>query len=172
MAKIFWSLLLAFVLVPGAPERAPAQGDIGRAAMGAGLGLAGGTAVTISTIVARARFQREYLDSAHDLVHWQSAPLIAAPTAGIVFGLAGDEALRASVYGSLAGLVVGGAVGAGLGYLLSPEQEWPWAGAVIGGGFGLAVGGLVYGALAWAGDPAPSLRFPEALRLGVSVPVP
>ena len=170
MTRGVWILLAAAVLLSPAPARA--QGQIGRAAIGAGLGVAGGTAVTVAAVVARARWQREYLDSAHDLVHWQSVPLIAGPIAGVVFGLAGDEALRGSLYGSLGGMVIGGALGAGAGYILSEQQEWPWAGGLIGAGLGLAAGGLVFGVKEWTQDPAPSIDFPDFLRVGITIPLP
>lgn len=172
MSRGIWILLVALTLAPAVPERVAAQGQLGRAAIGAGLGVAGGTAVTIAAVVARARFQSEYLDSAHDLIHWQSTPLIVGPIAGVIFGLAGDEALRGSLYGSLGGMLTGAAVGAGLGYLLSEEQEWPWAGGVIGAGLGLAAGGIVYGVRGWSEDPAPSIDFPDFVRIGVTVPLP
>jgi hypothetical protein len=162
--------LLALALLPIGAAPAPAQWV--RATLGAGVGVAGGTVVTLSAIVARARFQQEYIDSVEDLIHWQTIPMIAAPAAGIVFGLAGHDAQVGSIVGSSSGLVAGAALGAGLGWLLSDQQEWPWAGGVIGAGVGLTVGGLAGGLLAWSRDEDADLGFPDALRFGLSVPAP
>jgi hypothetical protein len=170
MARVIAVLLGVFALLPVTADAAPAQ--VRRTAIGAGIGFVGGSVITLSAIVARARFQREYIDSVHDLIHWQSVPMIAAPAAGVVFGLAGDEALVGSVVGSTTGLAVGAAVGAGLGWLLSTQQEAPWAGGVIGAGVGLTIGGLTGGLIAWSRDEAPNLSFPDRLRFGISVPAP
>ena len=140
--------LLLLALVPTAPPPAAAQ-EVGHAVIGGGLGVAGGVAVTMAAVVARARFEHEYVHEPGDLIHWQSTPMIAAPAAGVAFGLAGEEALKGSIVGSITGLAVGAGVGAALGWILSDEAEWPWAGGVIGGGMGLAIGGLAGGLLAW-----------------------
>lgn len=169
MARILWSLIIALALLP---VEAPAQVKTStRVAIGGGAGVVGGVGVTMAIVVARARFQREYLDSAEDLVHWQSIPTIAAPAVGMVFGLAGEDALRGSIRGSLSGIAVGATTGALLGWVLSDEQEWPWAAGVIGAGLGLTVGGLVEGLRAWSKDDDPSLDYPKFLRFGISVPV-
>jgi hypothetical protein len=152
------------------PVEASAQ--IERPAIGAGVGIAGGAVITLSAIVARARFQREYIDSVDDLIHWQSLPMIAAPIAGITFGLAGEDALMGSIIGSTTGMAIGAAAGAGLGWLLSTQQEWPWGGAVIGAGVGMSLGGLGLGLIRWADDDNPDIPFPEFLRLSVNVPLP
>lgn len=121
-----------------------------------------GVAVTLATITARARFQNEYLHGREDLIHWQSAPMIAAPAVGAFFGWAGEDQLRGSIIGSVSGLTIGVGVGAGLGWLLSDEPESPWAGGIIGGGAGIVIGGIVGGLLAWTddegGDPAPPVE--------------
>lgn len=169
MVRILWCLIIALTLMP---VDAPAQIKRStRAAIGTGAGVVGGVGVTMAIVVARARFQREYLDSADDLVHWQSIPTIAAPAVGLVFGIAGEDALRGSIRGSLTGLAAGAGTGALLGWVLSDEQEWPWAGGVIGAGLGLTVGGLVGGLRAWSRDDDASLGYPEFLRFGLSVPV-
>jgi hypothetical protein len=162
--------VLSLLLLGLTPPHAEAQ--YGRAALGAAVGVAGGAVVTLSAIVARARFKQEYIDSADDLIHWQSIPMIAAPAAGIVFGLAGRDAQAGSIVGSSSGLLAGAAVGAGLGWLLSEQQEWPWGGAVIGAGAGLTVGGLAGGLIAWSRDENPDIPLPKELRFGVSIPLP
>ncbi len=169
MLRVGRCLLLALSLLWSGAAPAPAQ--VGRAAVGGALGVVGGAAVTLAAIVGRARFEGAYLDAPEDLIHWQAAPMIAAPAAGIVFGMAGDEALAGSILGSTAGVVVGAAVGAGLGWALSRDQEWPWAGGVIGGGIGLALGGLLGGVSAWSRDEDPGLDFPAGFRFDLSVPV-
>ncbi len=71
-------------------------------------------------------FQREYLDTVEDLIHWQSIPMIAAPAAGVLFGVAGGDALTGAFVGSTAGLLAGAAVGAGIGWLAATTSESPW----------------------------------------------
>lgn len=167
MTPMVMTLLLLFPLLA-----APAPAQVGRAVVGGAAGVAGGAGVTLATVVARARFQREYLESVDDLIHWQSAPMIAAPAAGVLFGLAGEDALKGSIVGSSAGLVVGGAVGAGLGWVFSKDPEGPWAGGVIGAGVGLAAGGLLGGLRAWSRDEDADLAFPKELRFTFTIPVP
>jgi hypothetical protein len=162
-------LMMVVMAVGAVPEELPAQVD--RAAVGAGIGIAGGAVITLSAIVARARFQREYIDSVDDLIHWQSIPMIAAPAAGITFGLAGQDALIGSIVGSVSGMAVGAAAGAGLGWLASRQQESPWAGAVIGAGVGMSLGGLGLGLIRWADDDDPHIPFPSILRFNLSVPL-
>lgn len=139
--------------------------------MGAGIGVAGGAVVTISAIVFRARFQREYLDSFEDLIHWQTLPMIGAPAAGVIFGLAGEQALGGSIMGSTTGMLAGAAVGSGIGWLVSPLPEAPWAGAAIGAGVGLTLGGLYFGIRGWSREEDPGIDLPGFLRFGLSVPV-
>lgn len=139
--------------------------------IGAGIGVAGGAVITMSAVVFRARFQREYIDSTDDLIHWQSLPMILTPAVGVVFGLAGQEALMGSIIGSSSGLLIGAAVGAGTGWLLSTEQEAPWGGGVIGAGLGMTVGGLTLGLSRWADDEDPNISFPGFMRVSMSVPV-
>lgn len=166
---IGFALALVLLLVP---QPAPASAQVGRIALGAGIGVAGGAMVTLSAIVARARFQHEYLESADELIHWQSIPMIAAPAAGILFAAAGQNAQNGSIIGSTSGMLVGAGVGAGIGWLLSTQQEAPWAGGVIGAGVGLTLGGLTGGLLAWSRDEDAKLRFPNLLRFSLSVPAP
>lgn len=171
MSRAGRSLLLALALLAAgaAPTPAPAQAE--RVAGGAALGVAGGAVVTISAIVWRARFQREYLDSVDDLIHWQTLPMIAAPAAGVVFGLAGRDAVMGSLVGSVSGMLLGAATGAGLGWIVSATPESPWAGGVIGAGAGLTLGGLLGGLRAWSRDENAKLELPPQLRLGISIPV-
>lgn len=156
--------LIGVLLLSLAPGPASAQ-RLSRAAIGGGVGIAGGVAVTMATIMARARFQNEYLHAPEDLIHWQSTPMIAAPAAGVFFGWTSEDALRGSIVGSLAGLAVGAGIGTGLGWLLSEEAESPWAGGVIGGGAGLAIGGLLGGFLAWREEDAEGEPSPPALAV-------
>lgn len=170
MSRVVRSVLVALALLSALAGPAPAQAE--RVAAGAALGVAGGAVVTLSAIVWRARFQREYMDSADDLIHWQTLPMIAAPAAGVVFGLAGDDALGASFAGSVTGFVLGAAAGAGIGWIVSTNQESPWAGGVIGAGAGLTLGGLLGGLYAWSRDEGAELDLPRPLRLSIRVPVP
>lgn len=170
MSRLAGVLCLMLLLVPLEAPPVRAQ-QVQRAAVGAALGVGGGAAITMATVVARARFQREYLESVNDLIHWQSVPMILTPAVGVAFGLAGEEALRASFEGSVTGLVAGAAVGATLGWIVGDTAEWPWAGGVMGGGIGLAAVGLVEGLRAWREDPDPDVEFPRFLRFGLSVPV-
>jgi hypothetical protein len=85
MSRLILSVLIALLLLPMATTPAATQ-KLPRAAVGAGLGIVGGSVITISAIVWRARFQGEYLESAEDLINWQSVPMIAAPAAGMLFG--------------------------------------------------------------------------------------
>ena len=137
---------------------------VARAAIGAVVGVVGGVVITLAAVVVRARFQHEYLESVDNLIHWQSAPMILAPAAGVMFGLAGANALKGSVVGSVAGVAVGTALGALLGWMLAEYQEGPWAGAIIGAGVCLSAGGLYLGFRAWSRDEHAELEFPSAPR--------
>lgn len=144
--------LIAVVLAIGVrPPEVGAQ-QAGRAAIGAGIGVGGGVVITLSVIVARARFQGEYLASVDDLLHWQTLPMILTPATGAIFGWRSREALEGSVKGSVGGMLVGTALGAGVGWLSSNSAESPWAGGVIGAGVGLTIGGIVMGLRGWAND--------------------
>lgn len=170
MARMVAAALFVLSTVPLAPGRAVAQDE--KPVIGAAAGVAGGVVITLGVIVARARWQHAYLDSPEDLVHWQSTPMIAAPAVGVLFGLAGDDALKGSLIGSTVGMAVGAGVGAGLGWLISDEQEWPWAGGVIGAAIGMSVGGIYGGLTGWRIDHDPDIPFPNDLRFGLSLPVP
>jgi hypothetical protein len=170
MRTLVLPILIAALLLPSL--RTPAAAQAARGAVGGAIGVAGGAVITLSVVVARARWQQEYLESIDDLIHWQSAPMILTPAVGVLFGLAGREPLRASIVGSTAGLAAGAAVGAGLGALLSSAPEWPWAGGVIGAGAGMTAGGLVLGMRAWIRqrDGAEDEAAP-ATRLEVRIPL-
>jgi hypothetical protein len=136
-------LVFLLGLIPGGVP--PAAAQVARAVVGGGIGVAGGAMVTLSIVVARARFQGEYLESPDDLIHWQSAPMIVTPAVGAAFGLLSEEALVGSLLGTGGGLLVGAAAGATLGWLISGQPEWPWAGGVMGAGAGMTIGGLLFG---------------------------
>ncbi|MEX2584527.1 MAG: glycine zipper 2TM domain-containing protein, partial [Gemmatimonadota bacterium] len=165
---VFGLLLVALAGIPPLPAEAQ---QLTRPVVGAGVGVAGGAVITLSAIVYRARFQREYIDSVDDLIHWQTLPMILAPAAGVTFGLAGQDALMGSIVGSTSGMLVGAASGAGLGLLLSSEPEWPWAGGVIGAGLGMSLGGLALGFHRWAEDEDPDVDFPTILRFNITLPI-
>lgn len=152
MRIIFAALLLLSTSLGGATA---GTAQVGRALIGSALGVGGGAVITLSAVVARARFQQEYLDSMGDLIHWQSIPMIAAPATGIAFGIAGEEPLKGSIVGSVGGMAVGAAVGAGVGWLTTSQRQGPWAGGVIGAGIGLALGGLWGGIRGWPDDDSP-----------------
>jgi hypothetical protein len=163
------ALVIAAALAgPWSASRVVAQ--VGRAAMGTAVGVGGGAVITISVIVARARFQNVYLASVEDLIHWQSLPMILTPAVGAAFGFASREAFIGSVIGSTSGMLIGTAVGAGVGWLVSPQAAAPWAGGAIGAGAGMTVGGLFLGIRGWlesrededGGDP---LRFEVRLPI-------
>ena len=169
---IFTFLMVGMLISAGARE---AFGQVRRAALGTAVGVAGGAVITMSAIVARAKFQAEYLESPNDLIHWQSAPMILTPAVGLVFGLAGWKPLQQSIIGSTSGMVVGAAVGAGVGWLLSADAESPWAGGIIGSGVGMTLGGLFLGTRAWlstrGSDDEELLEEPDATRLEVRIPL-
>lgn len=171
MRRLIWLLSWALLLAAGSGQSAHAQ-KIARAALGGATGIGGGAVVTLSAVVWRARFQREYLDSMHDLLSWQSVPMIAGPVIGTVFGLAGADALRGTIVGGSVGMLAGAVAGTGIGWLYSATAESPWAGAVIGAGLGLTAGALFGGLSGWSQDEDPGLEFPGALRFGFSVPAP
>lgn len=159
MHRVICTGLLMLVLSALAPPAAPAQ--VKEAAIGGGVGFLGGAVITLGVVVARARFQRAYLDSVEDVIHWQTAPLILTPAAGVGFGLLGEDVLIGSIVGSTSGMAAGAVAGAGLGWLLSTEAEAPWAGGVIGAGAGMTIGGLLGAYLAWRdqdedGEPEPA----------------
>ena len=166
-------LLLACGTLPLVAGEARAQQEeasrLGEAAIGGGLGVVAGAALTLSLVVARAQLQEQYLDSAHDLIHWQTTPMIAGPATGVFFGLQGEEVLTSSVIGSLYGFVAGTAIGSGVGWLASAQPESPWAGGVIGAGLGLSLGGFIGGLRAWKDDDDDSPDPIPALTLGVRI---
>jgi hypothetical protein len=169
MRITFMALLVALALVPSRATAVAAQ--VGRAAIGGAVGVAGGAVITLSIVVARARFQSEYLEGVDDLIHWQSAPMLLTPAVGVMFGLAGSEPLKGSVIGSTAGMVVGAAVGAGVGWLASEHAEGPWAGAVIGAGAGMTAGGLLLGIRSWVRRDSSGGEDAEPVRIGVRIPL-
>lgn len=165
---------MLFVLSVFGSSPSSAFGQVAKATMGTAVGVAGGAVITMSVIVARARFQGEYLDAAEDLIHWQSLPMILTPAVGLAFGLAGKEALKGSVIGSTSGMVVGAALGAGVGWLSSSDLEAPWAGGAIGAGVGMTAGGLYLGIREWlkARNEDAALEARDPVRLEIRLPLP
>jgi hypothetical protein len=159
---------ISSLILFGAFPVVPAEAQLGRAAIGGGVGVAGGAVLTLSVIVARARFQNVYVESADDLIHWQSVPMVLAPAAGIAFGLAGREPLVDSIVGSTGGMVLGMGLGAGIGWLASDSAEAPWAGAVIGAGIGMTIGGLLMGVRAWI-DETDSVAVPARMGFRIAL---
>jgi len=170
MRKTLILLLLAATAVGATPPRATAQ--VERVVVGGAAGVAGGAVVTFSGIVARARWQQHYITSVEDLIDWHSVPMIAAPAAGAIFGLAGEKTHKASIVGSTAGMVAGALIGTGLGHLRAADPEAPWAYAIVGAGIGLSLGGLAAGFVAWRNDENAQLDYPEFLRFSVTLPAP
>jgi hypothetical protein len=145
MVACAFLIALAQMPVPAKPLLAQAT----KAAIGTAVGVGGGAVITMSIVVARARFEGRYLESVDDLIHWQSVPMILTPAVGLFFGLGGVKPLNASIIGSVSGMAIGSAVGAGIGWIAASDQEAPWAGGVIGAGAGMVVGGLFLGGRAW-----------------------
>lgn len=160
-------LALLLAMIPAGAAAAQA----GRAAIGGAVGVAGGAVITLSIIVARARFQGEYLETAEELIHWQSAPMLITPGVGVMFGLAGSKTLKESVIGSTTGMLIGTAVGAGIGWVASDLAEGPWAGGVIGAGAGMTVGGLLLGVRAWLREDGSDEDPTAPIRLGLRIPL-
>lgn len=174
MRTMLLTLLILLVLALAVviqPRTAAAQ--TARAAAGGVVGAAGGAVITLSIVVARARWQGEYVESVDDLIHWQSAPMLLTPAVGVLFGLAGRDPLLASIRGSTAGLLIGSAAGAGIGWIASTTPESPWAGAVIGAGAGMTLGGLALGLRAWrhGGDGQDAGGDDPPVRIGVRIPL-
>jgi hypothetical protein len=166
------TMMILLGLVSATTRQAVAQ--VRRAAIGTAVGIGGGAVITMSAIVARAKFQNEYLESPNDLIHWQSVPMILTPAVGMMFGLAGNKPLRQSIVGSTSGMVVGAAVGAGIGWMISGQAEAPWAGGVIGSGVGMTIGGLFLGTRAWLrtrDTENASIENPEEARIGIRIPL-
>lgn len=143
-------IAVAIIMALARLDPSPAAGKVlGRAVLGCAIGAVGGGVLTLSIVVARARFQGIYLDSVEDLVQWHGIPIVLTPAVGAVFGFAGRNALVGSIVGSMSGVVIGAVVGTGIGWIVSESSEAPWAGGVIGAGAGMAIGGLFLGIRGW-----------------------
>jgi hypothetical protein len=152
MRRVFNQLLIVSMLLSGNATNAAAQvPPAARAAISGGVGLAEGVIVSLAVIVARARFQNDYVESPRDVLDWgwKAIPVVAAPVAGVAFGLAGDDAFSHSLAGSAAGIAIGASVGGLVGRLTSDAPENTWAGAIIGAGAGLTIGRVLFGVLEW-----------------------
>ena len=171
MRTLLWTLFVVLALAHGTAPKGLAQ--VGRAAVGGAVGVGGGAVITFSLIVARARFQNEYIETAEDLIDWTSVPLILTPAVWVAFGLAGRDALVGSIVGSTSGMLIGAGLGAATGWIVSPQAEAPWAGGVIGAGVGLTVGGLLLGIRGWLhGDKGEEGNGGgEPVRVGATLPL-
>lgn len=142
--------LLLGVAVAGAlavPGEAAAQ------AWSAGLGLAGGLIagayVTTGTYVLKSRATGWVLHSVEDIVtaRPEVLPLVAMPVAGALIGYRSPAKLGAAALWGGTGLLLGAAIGAGIGQLIWKDTTGRWAGATIGSAAGLAIGSILGAAL-------------------------
>jgi hypothetical protein len=152
MRRVLSELLTVSILLFGSTRNAEAQlPPAARAAISGGIGVAEGTIASLAIMVARARFQDEYVESPRDVLSWgwQAIPVVLAPIQGLAFGLAGKDAFSHSLAGSAAGMAIGATVGGLIGHLVSDAPENTWAGAIIGAGAGLTIGRVLFGVLGW-----------------------
>ena len=153
-----WTLVLA-LLAP-----LPAQAQTGSTVVGALLGTAGGSYLSLALTTAAARAGHYAYSPAQAL--WRAVPIPVGAVAGGVLGHQGDDRLRDSVLSGLVGFAAGTAVGALVGDLAWERPEGVWSGAIIGSGLGLLAGGLV-GAFRGGGDEGGST--PAVLAMSIPV---
>lgn len=137
------SLLLTIALA--APASISAQQPQSRAlatSLGVLAGAAGGGYVTVTVVVAEARFGR-YIHDVDDVLGWRSAPFLIGSLAGGALGFYSPERLQGAVVFGAAGLAAGGLLGLGLGSQIWDPPEGRWAGAAIGAGIGLVIGNAI-----------------------------
>ncbi len=152
LRSVAYLLFTLMMVVPVRGSAALAQlPPVARAAISGGVGLAEGAVVSLAIMVARARFEDEYVESPSDVIAWgwQAVPVLVAPLAGLTFGLRGKDAFAGSLLGSASGLVIGATVGGLIGRLTSNSSESVWAGAIMGAGAGLTIGRVLLGVLQW-----------------------
>jgi len=132
-------LLLVLIAATSTPLRAQdAGGRVLPAVIGGVAGVAGGGYVALSLVVAQAR-AGTYIHDFKDMFGWRSAPVIAGGLLGTGLGIYSPDRLRRAIIWGYGGVVVGGAVGLGVGLLVWPPPEGKWAGAAIGAGAGLVI---------------------------------
>ena len=163
-------LFLALGALPGTPAPARAQGSILGAAVGAGTGLAAGGYITVAIVVARARFEDEYVFEIEDILDWESIPVLVGPTTAGVIGFFDDERLYRSVIGGTSGLVAGAGIGLMLGHWYWRTPDGRWAGAAIWAGAGLAMGALT--GLVWPSGSDDEPGSPSASGIPLTVRIP
>lgn len=111
------------------------------AVLGGLAGVAAGSVIGISLIVAESRYGR-YVHDADDVTGWRSLPVTIGIATGTLLGIYSPHRLETSFYYGVAGMTVGAAAGLGLGSLIWEPPEGRWAGAAIGAGVGLTIGGV------------------------------
>jgi len=137
--------LVATILTLSAPIHARAQirdTRLPSAVLGGVAGLAAGSVMGLSIVVAESRFQR-YIHDADDVFGWRSLPVTIGIGTGTMLGIYSPNRLQTSVIYGVAGMTVGAAAGLGVGSLIWEPPEGRWAGASIGTGVGMAVGGII-----------------------------
>ncbi|HUH13432.1 MAG TPA: hypothetical protein VMK65_09995 [Longimicrobiales bacterium] len=166
-------LFLALGALPGRPTTAHAQdgGSLLGAGVGAVSGLAAGGYITVAIVVARARFEDEYVFEIEDILDWESIPVIVGPAIGGVIGFFDPGRLYRSVLTGAGGMLVGAAVGLSAGHVYWDTVDGRWAGAAMGAGAGLAVGALV--GLIWTpSDADGGASDPAAAGIPLTVRIP
>lgn len=141
--KALPSLLLILALT--APASLHAQEPQSRAlatSLGVLAGAAGGGYVTVTVVVAEARFGR-YIHDVDDVLGWRSAPFLIGSLAGGTLGFYSPERLQGAVVFGAAGLAAGGLLGLAIGSQIWEPPEGRWAGAAIGAGVGLVIGNAI-----------------------------
>lgn len=174
MARRTAFLLILFALgaLPGTPVSAQGERSLLGAAVGGVSGLASGGYITVAIVVARARFQDEYVFEIEDILDWESIPVIVGPAIGGTIGFFDDERLYRSVLTGAGGMLGGAGVGLLLGHYFWGTPDGRWAGASIGAGAGLALGALF--GIIWTpsdGDGGPRSGSSAAIPIRLRIPL-
>lgn len=109
-------------------------------AAGAITGLAGGVVVTVGWVVEQATFEDKYLDGVDDLISFTGAPILIGPTIGASLAVIDTDAMWRVTGGGAAGMLVGTALGIGVGHLIRGGNRARWAGGAMGAALGLVAG--------------------------------